>query len=199
MEIFFKNIFKDSNLIKNITDENFIINLFHKKINSKKMLYNAKKGNLSGKNFYQNCVDKGSLFFIVKSEKKIFGGFISEGLKSKKKDGIYYQEKKSFLFSLSHRQKLKCININFPIKHCNDSFPKFGKCPDYDLCLNFEKLSHSILGYSFEPLDYYNKNGGGGYQLLGNSGNSDYYNNNGYLAGSRNFFIQEIEVYQIKF
>ena len=129
-EIFFNH----SNLIKDNTDKNFIINLFEKTLKSTKILYKGQIGNLNDFYFYKNSVDKGNLFFIAKSnEKKIFGGFIPNGLKSSKKHGEYYKEKNSFLFSLDHKQKLKCINENYSLKHYKNDFSTFCIHPSCDL------------------------------------------------------------------
>ena len=38
----------------------------------------------------------------------------------------FYQEKKSFLFSLNHKQKLKCIDEEDAVTHLESRFPTFG-------------------------------------------------------------------------
>ena len=180
-----ESFFKDSNLINNNTNKNFIINLFDKKIESTKILYKDKKEKINEKYFYKNCIDKGNLFFIIKSEeKKIFGGFIPNGLRSSKKNGEYYKEKNNFLFSLDQKKKLKCINEDYSIQHWNNYFPRFGKYPNYDLVLDFDYECISNLGNYYElPLNY---------KLGSNEANS-------FFAGSKEFDLEEIEIYQINF
>ena len=175
-----------SNLITNTETEDYIQTLFNKEIKSIQILYADTEENLSDANFYENCVDKGNLFFITKSSSdKIFGGYLPNGLKSSQGHRNYYQEGESFLFSLDNKQKLKCINESKSVQHFNGCFPTFGvgSYPDSDLSIDLKG------GYgSFSNL-------GKCYELpTGFEGEA-----NCFLAGSEEFNLVELEVYMIHF
>ena len=151
-----KEFFIESNLIKNVQDEKFILGLFSERLIKSQinLLYQASKDGFNAKDFHRFCDRKGPTLVIIKSEKDcIFGGYTSKAWKSKEK-GEFQSDEKAFLFSLTKKTKHE-INENYTDKaiyFANNRGPVFGS--GFDLLISEkcdqDEESFSNLGISYE-------------------------------------------------
>ena len=174
----------DSKIINSLNEIEFIFIRLKQieKLKDKKILLNllfrVSRDGKYGKDFHEKCDRKQNLLVFIQSTKgRIFGGFTEVGYRSK---GEYILDKNAFVFSIS---KKKIYNIKKGENSVSD-FPERGPC--------FYNRKHYII--------YIDEN------ILGKEGNtcecldcvydgltSDFEVND----GEKNFFVQEIEVFQI--
>ena len=155
-----------------------------KSINNWKLLYRASVDGFQSLNFHHKCDNIPNTITIIRSANGyVFGGFTTQTWDN---CGTWKEDKNSFIFSLinadNNAQKflIKPANCGNAI-YCNSSNgPTFGGGCDFYICnsANSKNSSKSNFGFS------YNYSGG---------------NPKGYLAGSYNFMINEMEVFAITF
>jgi hypothetical protein len=145
------------------------------------LLYRGTRDGFGAANFHSKCDGNSNTLTILKAHETsfIFGGFASvsweNSIKSKSDPG-------AFLFSLTNNENKPCkirqINNDGLIYCSPNGGPTFGFGADLHICefANIKKRSYSKLGHSYE-------------HPQPNQGNS-------YLAGSPQFILSEIEVYQ---
>ncbi len=108
------NYFKDSKIIKNNEDINFILSALKEKINfsSMKIIYQATIHGDTGRDFKLHCNNKGPTLVIIKSKNnEIFGGFTKCNWTNKNFD--YGYDKDAFLYSITNK---KYFNVIIPEK-----------------------------------------------------------------------------------
>ena len=168
-----KNFFSQSNIVK-LNEIDLILSWFEKKPNSVNLLLNANIDDNFWNAFYNNCGNKPNTMIFIKTTNNIrFGGFTSSIWPT---DGAA-QDKDSFIFSLSKKQKYKVINQNNAIGVSKNSWISFGN--GYDLYL-YNGLRSS---------------GGGTYKNSYDIEGNRYDLNN----GNNDFKLSNCEIYQIEF
>lgn len=131
------------------------------------------------------CKGKGNLLSFIKAESgRVFGGYHSEPLPKNCVEGEI-KDPTAFIYSVSDSQKFELQNGKASEAFKYDSYygPTFGKIwSDIYVSQNF-KGCHANFGHS--------------YQLpKGKIYNSE--NTKSYLAGTENFNVSELEVYQLQ-
>lgn len=143
------------------------------------LLYNSKRHGEEAAKFHQKCDYKGSTIVIIRSGVYISGGFTDQDWES---TDVWKFSQTSFLFSFNKSKKypIKKDQVQHAIGCQSSKGPVFGGNNDIyvseDITLNGNM---SNLGVSYEPLG-------------SESPHTE-------LFGSRNFNIDEYEVYQVKF
>jgi hypothetical protein len=145
------------------------------------LLYRGTRDGFGAANFHSKCDDRNNTLTISKAHgtSYIFGGFNSINWKSSDQ---YKSDPNAFLFSLTNKDnkpsKMWQINTNRSIYSQSNYGPTFGGGADLHICnyANSTKGSYSNLGHSYQ-------------HPQPSEGRS-------YLAGSPEFQLSEIEVYQ---
>ena len=165
-----KILFSNSNII-HLDEENLIKSWFDKVPISAKLLLNANIDNNFWDSFFNNCGNKpNTMIFIKTTENLRFGGYTSQIWPT---NGIVKDEK-SFLFSLTNKEKYKIIKPEYAIRTYNKDWISFGAGNDLYLYNNL------------------NSEGGGTVK--------SYYDIPNYLNGGKNRFkLSNCEIYQIEF
>ena len=164
-----------------------------------KLLYRASRDGFEASNFHSKCDNIYKTITIVKSRNgNIFGGYTA--LFWDQSSG-YKTDNNAFIFSL--------VNLhNSPIKiacspgqnaiYCSSGYgPTFGSGHDFHIAdnSNSNQSSYSKLSTSYIHPNYNNQHSYNEYVYNGNI-----YNNQNeaqrFLAGSNNFYVDEIEVFQ---
>ncbi|CDW90176.1 tldc domain-containing protein [Stylonychia lemnae] len=149
------------------------------------LLYKASSDTFKGNAFHQKCDNKGpTVAFILSEYGQIFGGYTSIPWKSP--EGLYQQNSDgdAFIFQLTKRAKYtQSQNTGFAVGHQKNQILQFGMTDIFikDNCDERRSSSANI---------------GSTYQLP----NGIQYGTQQceqYLAGSKNFKVLEIEVYQV--
>ena len=169
-----KILFSNSNII-HLDEENLIKSWFDKVPISAKLLLNANIDNNFWYSFFNNCGNKpNTMIFIKTTENLRFGGYTSQ---------IWptygtVKDEKSFLFSLTNKEKYKIIKPEYAIGTSNANWISFGFCNDLYLYNNL------------------NSEGGGTVKSYYDiPSNIDYYLN----GGKNKFKLSNCEIYQIEF
>ena len=176
----------EESTIMDINDKNFIINVISSKLGQKiKKLYLCYRGSTDGDSaeiFHKKCDHLKNIIILIRSQqKKKFGGFSTESWEANDEFPIFKKDKNAFIFSLD---SYKCYNITNQEKalYCGKKLgPVFG------------------FGEIFIP-DNYNKtiahcNNKEVYRcLIGNDSKDD-----GPLSGTKEFVVEEVEVYKVDF
>ena len=187
----------DSKIIKMHMKEEFIkLCEFNSNIKFN-LLYRGSRDGFGAHNFHAKCDGKSETVTIIKSSNNnIFGGYTNVAWT--KHANIYYPNQNAFLFSLVNKDnepiKIKIgINMNFislqgsfdRMSSSNHCGPLFGRFPKYDLIIadncNLNSNSWSDLSDSFMHPRY----GPGSNEAKS------------FLAGTCQFQVDEIEVFQI--
>ena len=152
------------------------------------LLYRATRDGFEAADFHAKCDGKSKTLVIVKAESgNVFGGYTdctwdrSEKSKKGYRDYIF-----SYRNKFNNQLKIKKFHGLYDSIVCSAKYgPVFGNLLDdnsFDFaiadCSNTNELSFSNLGHSFKH-PYYNTDSA-----------------RSYLAGSRNFKVLEIEVFQ---
>ena len=168
-------------------------NLSDKKLT---LLYRASRDGFQADNFHANCDNKAITLTIVKTKTgQIFGGYTKAKWNSNYEN--YQNDENAFIFSLInnyHKPLIFSRNSNNYSSYnntssnrsiyCNSNYgPGFGSGPDFRIsnCSNENTNSSSILGHTYTHSDLSN----------------GYISKETILAGSPNFKVAEIEVFQI--
>ncbi|CDW83874.1 UNKNOWN [Stylonychia lemnae] len=150
-----------------------------------KLLYKATNDGFLAANFHQKCDNQGkTISFILSDQGQVFGGYTSLSWAS---NNTQYKDNDAFIFSLSKNTLHKQYqNFDYAVYHGKDYLIVFGGGHDiriYTGCNNnTSNLNQCNLGYAYLPpqgLKY------GDQQATE------------YLAGSAQFKVIEIEVYQV--
>ena len=154
-------------------------------INDKwRLLYRGSENGFDAKDFHSKCEGKSNTLTIIKANgtSNIFGGFASAAWDSSSK---YKQDGNAFLFSLVNQDnkplKMKTIKPEYAI-YCHSSYgPTFGFGFDIHIASNSNSntTSYSNLGHTYKHPQYAQETT----------------QSQSFLAGSRNFQVNEIEVY----
>lgn len=147
------------------------------------LLWQGTRDTFAASAFHSKCNGKGpTVSVIVSNNGKIFGGYTSESWGYGGSSGAYKYDATAFIYSLTH--KAKCAtqkNTSYSIWDRSDCGPTFGGGNDiwiYDNCNtytdNYCNPNHGDSSYALPP-------------------GAD----NTFLAGSYNFTVTEIEVYQV--
>ena len=177
IELNVPNLFQGSQIIDN-NDKNIIVSWFDKKPTSTELLLNAEINDNFLQAFFSKCQNrKNTMIFIRTTDNLRFGGFTSVIWPTKGNSS----DKKSFVFSLTNRQKYKILNADRAIEvfEGDYSYISFG-CGN-DLFL-FNRLKTE---------------GGGTYKVsydIPSNMNQFYLN-----GGIQNFKLSNCEIYQINF
>ena len=148
-----------------------------------RLLYRGSTHGFGSQDFHKRCDGEAHTLTIIKSKAWIFGGYTSA---SWDENDQYKADRDAFLFSLVNKEnkpvKMKCKNSNNSIYCSSSSSAIFGG--GYDLYIannsNTNTTNYSNLGHSYEhPKHKY-----------------DTMNACTFLAGSFNFKVNEIEIYQ---
>ena len=180
----FKPIEKLRDVSKIITqemEENFINSLFDEKMQLS-LLHRASEHNFKAESFHRDCDNKGATLCLFKSEKgKIFGGYSDKNWFSKI---TFKTSRKSFLFSLDYKKKLKSFrNFERALFFSANNGPSFGEDLIIGDLSNQPKSCRSLLGRTYDPCEGYYES----------------YEAQKSLAGKPNFALVEYEVYMIRF
>jgi hypothetical protein len=145
------------------------------------LLYRGSRDGFGAADFHSKCDDRNNTLTILKASgtSYVFGGFASTAWNS---SGHYKSDPNAFLFSLTNKDNLPCkvrlIQTQYSIYCHSDYGPIFGGGNDLFICdyANTTAGSCSNLGHSYQHPQP--EQGGP------------------YLAGSVEFHLSEIEVYQ---
>jgi len=147
------------------------------------LLYKGSRDGFLAQNFHAKCDNKSPTICFIKSQTygRIFGGYTEQ---TWNQTGGYKKDEKAFLFSLTHQEKYPVSNSLQAISCCNDWSVRFGGGCDiaiYDQCntTSNNNWCHFPKSYKCSKFD-------------GLTEDSKIY-----LAGSINYKVEEIEVYQI--
>lgn len=167
-------------------------NLSDKKLT---LLYRASRDGFQAASFHAKCDNKEKTLTIVNAKSgQIFGGYTNAKWNSQYQN--YQSDQNAFIFSLVNNNHKPLIfglnqnyieyynnNYNYAIYCSSDFGPGFGSGPDFRIsnCSNENTNSSSILGHTYTHSDLSN----------------GYINRETILAGSPNFKVAEIEVFQI--
>ena len=149
------------------------------------MIYRASDHGFRAKDFHSKCDGKANTLTVLKANGFIFGGFTTATWDS---SGQYKSDSNAFLFSLTNKDNQPCKMKIKPNRQqnaigCFSSFgPKFGGGYDINITAdsNTKNGSYSKLGNTYTHPQY---------TVGTNEAKS-------FLAGSDNFLLSEIEVYQ---
>ena len=152
-----------------------------------KLLYRASENNYSVADFHQKCDEKPNTLTIIRTEfDKVIGGFTP---KKWGQSGSYLtdEEGKTFLFSLSLKQKMDCQVQDKSIYNHSSFGPTFGSGHDISIrnqCNNNrDSVTNFPTSYNFTDNKYKNNQ----YSYAVFSGQTD---GNGYK-------VQDYEVYEV--
>lgn len=192
---FLDNFTENSKLI-NFEDLNFFNNFFGKKFLLKK-LYDSDIEEKNVHIFHKLCDDFENVLVIIQSNfGKKFGGFSTSEFSSSFKGRKIEGNDEDFIFSLSEKSCFRKKNKEFAIVNNRSYFSVFG-CKHfdgfckYDICLDqncFDEKTNknsSYLGLSYEDNDLWE--------------NLENFDPKSYLTGGEKFWVEKIEVFQVKF
>lgn len=147
-------------------------------------MYRATQDGFSSSNFHSKCNGKARTLTIIQTTNgNIFGGFTNAAWSS---SAGYVTDTGAFVFSLINNEnkprKFQIKNGGSAIYNSNSYGPTFGGGHDIRITDNSNINSNSLsnLGYSYDSLYTYGTNEA-----------------RSFLAGSYNFQVREIEVFQI--
>ena len=156
---------------------------FNLKEDKFKLLYRSSQDGFRPKDFHSRCDGKANTLTILKANGFIFGGFTKAIWDS---GNQFKSDPNAFLFSLANKENKPCkmnIKEGHNVIYCHPSYgPTFGD--GCDICIksnsNTTNGSYSNLDHSYTHPQYaYGTNEA-----------------QSFLAGSYNFLLSEIEVYQ---
>ena len=169
------NLFQGSQIIDD-NDKNIIMSWFDKKIISTELLLNAEINDNFLQAFFSKCINrKNTMIFIRTTDNLRFGGFTSVIWPTNGNSS----DKKSFLFSLTNRQKYKILNADRALEVFEGSWISFGPGMDLYLHNRLKTIGGATIKSSYDIPS--NKNG--------------FYLN----GGKDNFKLSNCEIYQINF
>jgi hypothetical protein len=148
-------------------------------------IYKASSDGFTALDFHSRCDNKPNLICLVKSDKdRTFGGYSPLAFNSQ--NAYISGTGKSFLFQLDENSKHPCKNTSQEIYGYSTYLLTFGGGHDLHICNqpNVNPGSYCNLGSGYEP--------GQGMVYQNETAKT-------YLAGSYNFKVLEIEVYQVIF
>jgi len=201
----FLDFFTSNSTLLNFEDMNFLnenLNFAGKFLLKK--LYDSEKCEKNVHAFHNSCDNFLNVLVIIQSNfGKKFGGFCTSGFNSTFKGQKIEGSENDFIFSLSEKELFRKKNKEFAIVNNRSYFPVFG-CKEllnifdsafcgYDICLDqncfdeFKNKNSSYLGLSYEDNELKEKFG------LGN------FDPKSYLPGGEKFWVEKIEVFQVKF
>lgn len=145
-------------------------------VNMAKLVYRGSRDGFNAQDFHSRCDGQGSTVTIVKSDKgKVFGGYTDiEWSMGGRKQG----SGNSFVFSVSHGylHKFYCLKKDEEVFHYPDGLPVFGAGHYLHLSPNKQGSCYTqSQSYEQPPFD----------------------NPNEFLAGSKNFTFEEIEIFTL--
>ena len=176
---------------KNLTNK--VEELLKKKdLNGRKwsLLYRGTRDGFGASDFHSRCDNKPNTLTIVKStSRNIFGGFTSAQWKLSA-TGLWQEDKKAFIFSLVNKENNKSILFEHTSigTHSIGSYsnygPIFGGGNEIFICdkSNTSLSNCSKIGVTYSHPEY----------------SSDSKNAKTILAGTHNFQVAEIEVFQMQ-
>jgi len=124
---------RQNSLSKIIPDMSPIQKFFDNKISSSKLIYRASEEAFSIKEFHKKCDGQVNTLVLIHTEYgKIIGGYTPLIWSSAKKQWAADKSYKSFIFSVSTREKFNLNLAQFAIANNPDKGPIFGCC---DICL----------------------------------------------------------------
>jgi len=148
---------------------------------SLELLFRGSKDGYSAITFHSKCNGKGPIIMVMISHiGEIFGGYTSVSLSS---SGSNITDSSAFLFSLSKKAKFNVnpsYTVNAVFDHASSYFIQFGGNPDLRISDNCNQNNSSYSNCA----TYFQYPAG--------------INAESFLAGSQNFCIHEIEVFQVK-
>ena len=172
-------LFKDSNIVRQ-DEEDLIKSWFDKKYISAKLLLNANIDNNFWDSFYNKCGNKANTIIFIKTTGNLrFGGYTSQiwPIIGRVKDD------KSFIFSLTKKEKYKVINSEYSISVGNKGWICIG---------GYDNMAYDLFLYN-----NLNSRGGGTYKKYYDiPGKNENHNLNG---GNTSFKLANCEIYQIEF
>jgi hypothetical protein len=182
--------FIHSNILTN-DQFNFLFNFCRFEDSSKfKLIYRGSKNGFSASEFHKNCDgNKETLTIILSENNNIFGGYINGNWSANnilKENNRFGTDNTSFIFSLINKYNepiiLKCIESSQAYYKSSNRLISFGMS---DILIttncNINKTSQSNLGFSYKHPNF--KRGSKESQS--------------FLAGTQNFQVKEIEVYEL--
>ena len=172
--------------------------LKNKSLNNKKwtLLYRASRDGFGASDFHSRCDNKSNTITLIKAENgNIFGGFIKENNETTAYNDYFYRgqtnnqyNRNSFIFSLvNNENRLLLFDYNNnAIRNSGQSYgPIFGE----DIVIynnsNMNNDSYSNLGTHYSHSEF-------------NRNHRNLAKLQTFLAGSKNFQVGEIEVFQIQ-
>jgi len=148
------------------------------------LLYKGSRDGFLAKTFHTNCDSKSPTITFIKSQTygRIFGGYTEQTWNQVGIFGNYKKDENTFIFSLTHNEKYPVSQPQHAIYGRSDLSAIFGVSDIY-ICDNSNSQSSSVSNFphTFKCSKY----------------NTITEESKAYLAGSYNFKVEEIEVYQM--
>jgi len=148
------------------------------------LLYKGSRDGFRASKFHQKCDKRSPTITFIKSQihGRVFGGYTEQTWDGS--PGSHKSDNRAFLFSLTHNEKYPVVQHQYAI--CTDSTfcCVFGMRQDiciYDNCNTVADSSRSRFPISYKCAKF----------------DTETDESKAYLAGSYNFKVEEIEVYQI--
>jgi hypothetical protein len=142
------------------------------------LIFSMKRHGKEAAKFHEKCDFKGATFTVIRSGRWIAGGFSDQNWDT---SDSTKSSTAAFIFSYNRNRRyvLKSDQVPYAISCLKDNGPVFGAGGDLYVNGNFESCQNfSSLGENYDA-----------------EGIENPYNE---LFGSRNFFIEDMEVYQLK-
>jgi len=151
------------------------------------LLYQASRDGFNAQDFHSRCDDSGTTIAFIKTKqnKRVFGGYTTKSWRAHG-DCHWVEDKEAFMFSLDHQEKYPCKKPGNAIFTCSENLISFGKGLDIGI-RSKANLSASNAWTNF-PCSYKSEK----FTDRTQSKEAD-----SYLAGTPNFLVEEIEVYQV--
>ena len=167
----------NSDIFLNQEENNLVLKQISSNIKSVKLLFSSKIDGNNINKLKDAYLNKPNLIFAVKTKKgRRFGGYSCETFLDTK---FNKNDINAFLFSLDHMKVIKPKNTNYDIWNDNCDSIQFGGGTDLRIFYDF----YSNNNYTYQPYGSY-----------------DYQNCPDYiLNGEYNFYVVNLEIYQILF
>jgi len=151
------------------------------------LIYQASTHGFAAKDFHGKCDDVGTTISFIKTKEhgRIFGGYTTKNWNAQG-DCQWVEDREAFIFSLSHGQKFACAKPQYAIYAGKSNLISFGKGLDIGIRSNAH-VNKSNAWTNF-PNSYRCE------QFCDSVESREAAT---YLAGSTNFLVEEIEVYQV--
>jgi len=145
------------------------------------LVYKGSKDGFQAQTFHQKCDNRSPTITFIKSQiyGRIFGGYTEQTWNH---IANYKKDEKAFLFSLTHNEKYPVALPDNAIS-CSNDRTAFGGGHDIYICDNSNTQACSGTGFPHS------------YKCSKFTTQTE--ESKAYLAGSYNFKVEEIEVYQI--